>query len=180
VCSSQSEPACAGSDSILTCVSRTWVELPCTDVCTDQGLIPSAEGCASDDYGDWCICEPIDDSCSDSAATCESETSIIACVDGQLTSNTCADVCAGLDPPRASEGCDDSGWVARCSCTLAGTSCDIDNAPRCDSPDMLATCVDGAWVIDACRDGCSEDEYGYCNSTVMGDALVATCTCVSS
>jgi hypothetical protein len=175
VCNWQSEPQCAGSDSMLTCVSRTWVEQHCTDVCAARGLLPSTEGCVSDDYGDLCACN---DSCNDIPTACESETSLVECVDGQLTTIDCADVCAGLDPPRASEGCDDTGW-ARCSCTLAGTSCNGDSAPRCDSPDTLVSCADGAWTIEACRAACSEDEYGYCKSTLVDGALIANCVCIS-
>jgi hypothetical protein len=178
VCSSQSEPRCAGPDSIFTCVSRSWVELACTDVCADEGLVLSAEGCVpSEDYRrDWCICEPIDDSCG----TCESTTSIVVCEDGQLTSTECANVCAGLDPPRASDGCDDSDGIATCSCTLAGTPCDADDTPRCDDRDMLASCMDGAWVIGACADGCNEAELGYCKASVVDEELVDSCICLSS
>jgi hypothetical protein len=120
----------------------------------------SAEGCLSHEAGDWCTCEPVGGTCRGVAATCDSETSILACFDGQLISTECADVCAGMDPPWGSEGCDEAGWVAECSCTLAGTACDRDASPRCDSFDMLAICVDGAWVLDACVDGCGEGEFG--------------------
>ena len=125
--------AAVGPDSILECVARRWVVLDCTDVCASEGQQLSAEGCHSYDAGDWCVCEPVGGTCGDVAASCDSETSILACVDGELISTECADVCAGMDPLRESEGCDEAGWVAECSCTLAITPCDGDAFPRCDA-----------------------------------------------
>ena len=178
VCSSQSQPRCASPETILECVSRSWVELDCADVCADYGPSLLSQGCEAGGYRDWCACEPIDDSCGETSPTCESDTSITACTDGQLITTNCVDVCAGLDPPRVSDGCKEETWFAECSCTLAGTPCDSGSAPRCDALGAMAVCVDGVWVIDECRDGCSEDEYGYCKTALMGDELVAQCTCM--
>jgi hypothetical protein len=178
ICAAASQPRCSGADSLLMCVDREWTEMDCADICAIDGYFPSTEGCIVRELDDWCACKTTDDACADITRSCVSEASIEACVDGAPSVVDCADVCAELDPPRSSLGCNDTGWLADCSCTLGETSCD-DAAPRrCDDLETLASCVDGVWVIEPCADGCGPDQVGYCSTSVTDDDVLASCTCV--
>jgi hypothetical protein len=174
VCSSQSNTQCSGPDSILMCVDREWTAIDCAEVCAATGLVPATDGCVEDS----CACETTPDSCAGMAVACISEELIEGCVDGEPGTFDCADVCANLDPPRSSLGCDAAGWSAECRCTLEGTSCEATAPARCDDAASLASCVDGGWLIESCGDGCGPDGLGYCSTSLIDDEVVASCACM--
>lgn len=178
ICIARANPHCVAADTLLVCVERAWTAQSCLDVCAADGLVPSPLGCVPgvDGRKDSCNCqEPTD---CDISPTCQSDDTIEACVDGVVSTLDCAEVCAGLDPPRASLGCDDAGWISSCTCSLTGTPCDAsDVSPRCDSATTLATCVGDTWLIEVCDDACGVDEFGYCRSSLVGDQIDARCGC---
>lgn len=177
ICSSQSRPQCSGLDNMLMCVDRKWTEMACSDVCALSGLVPAEEGCIADSWPGGCTCTTTADSCAGMAVACTSEESIEGCLNDEPVVFDCADVCANLDPPRNSLGCDDTGWSAECRCTLEGSSCQATDPTRCDDAASLASCVDGAWLIEFCSDACGPDGYGFCNTSLLDDEVIATCTC---
>jgi hypothetical protein len=176
-CSAQSPQHCHGPDSMLMCVDREWTEVACEEFCALHGLRPSTEGCVVGEWYDWCPCTNTYKTCADIVSTCVSVDSIEVCMDGELSVFDCADVCADLDPPRNSLGCDNAGWIADCTCTLEATSCADTDPTRCDGPVTLASCVDGAWVIEACEVGCGPDQLGYCSTSLADGELTAQCSC---
>lgn len=176
ICIARADPQCVDADTLLVCIERAWTAQSCADVCAADGLVPTPLGCVPgvDGFEDSCACQ---DSC-DISPTCANDDSIDACVDGVASTLDCSEVCAGMEPPRVSLGCDDSGWTGSCTCSLTGTPCNVsDVSPRCDSPTTIATCVGDAWAEEDCGDACGADEFGYCRSSLVDGQVEVGCIC---
>lgn len=149
---------CLDWETLLHCDARVWVSEACEATCAELGA--SSTGCLSSAKGDACSCSG--DVCDPGESACSTVGDVIACEGDEWTIVDCGEVCAALDPPLPTVGCNPSGMEAFCLCTHEGSSCSPDDGPACDSQTTMAVCEMDTWEVIACTGPCPADMSPVC------------------
>jgi len=152
----------------------TPLEVPYRDAV--ESRVPAARClCGSDDA--------LDIECSGpEASVCADRNNLWSCDDSlHWRFESCEALCANLDPPLASTGCDPSGAsndprIAACGCSVIGAPCEDEEEIWCQEGTWLS-CEEGVMTVQVyCSDvvACTNQEVAVCDHRSPNDAA---CMC---
>jgi hypothetical protein len=115
--------------------------------------------------------------CNTSLSACRDDSHILKCQDRRWASVACSDFCSAGG--RLALGCNQTKVDANCICgdrTGAPVPECLAGDTRCAGVDTMASCSDGAWVLESCADHCARGDSGY-SSAGCGYTPRASCLC---
>lgn len=142
--------SCASDTSLRVCEERVWVQIECSQICSQRGPAWIAAGCEGE-----CQCVLADpDGCTPGQASCIDADTVQSCSDEQVQVETdCGERCAELGLESLACRADELTQTAACWCSIAGTACRSE-PPRCVDDSQLARCVAGSWQLEDCTQAC--------------------------
>lgn len=144
---------CEDEETLWECVDRRWKRINCIDACSDRGGLTACLADSETFRSARCWCSEDVAGCDFSQDVCVSDGMVRMCDAETLmpVEMSCDEICSAMEPPRIATKCS----FGVCGCTLVGTACLPDSAPRCE-PFAIARCVDGIWDVESCL--CSPGE----------------------
>jgi len=148
-----SDHSCVDDHQVTRCEANILVETSCDEVCAALGPAWIADGCDR-----RCVCVPADPSgCWPGETACVNEQTLEQCDEDQSWAPVdCEERCADLSSLGCVEQTDDltDELSAACWCSGEATPCDPAAPPTCVDETSIATCEDGAWLVQDCAELC--------------------------